>query len=271
MIKISQAVAERLVLVCLYLRNREYGCYAMCEEALGIHPRDFKPKEVLRDIFEGNGLTRDECDWSFILGQLAEGLQEKGGNTDHQPALIEIIVQALQQPNSRSVLSGRTLLELRRAVLFPEEMSKVAESIRKELHCTNCGKLLHDGEMITFSSDRGGDGTNLFCTRCTIPTKAACRAGAGCENASPLDSKMVTKAMGTKPDCGAHTAINAATGMAELLEDNPFGQLGNPPIGQQMPPPLDAPQAARRFVVGGRGAGRNAAAPAPPEVRRVRD
>lgn len=227
MIKLPRVVVERLVLACLYFRTRDYNCYEVLEDGLGANMKGMKwaQRDVLTNIYNGDVLTRAESTWEYLLGQMVEALGVRGADgTAHHPALIDTIVDILQQPHSRSALSGRTLQALRRAVLLPEEMTKFSESARKELHCGSCGKALVSGEMVTFQE--GNEGPGFFCTRCTRPAFVACHAGDGkCDGFSPLDRKMLDKSIG-KPDCGHHNPAGAAP-------DNPFVDIiaGAPPQG----------------------------------------
>lgn len=251
MIKLPRAVVERLVLACLYFRSREYGCYAVLEDALGVNMKGMKwaQRDVLTDIYNGNGLTREESTWEYLLDNMVEALGVRtADNVSHHPALIDTIVDILQQPHSRGALSGRTLASLRRAVLLPEEMTKFSESARKELHCTNCGKALIGNEMVTFAEN--GEGPGFFCTRCVRPTFVACSAGDGkCDSFSTLDRKMLDKSIG-KPDCGKHTP--------SVPLENPFT------VNVQAPP---VPQAGMGDRL--RGMARAAAAGRPDRLREV--
>lgn len=208
MIKLTRAVVERMVLLCLFMKERDFQAYQLFEEALGFRSKQFNQRDVLHEIYRGEGLTREESGWDYLLDQLV-GQLKAAANGDagvgHHPALIDTIVGILQGPYAKSVLAGRSLQQLRRAVLLPEEMGKVGESARKELHCTSCGKCFVNSEMLVFVGD-DGESPGFLCTRCHTPSYVACRAAADCDSGSIIDQKLLTKAMGNKPDCGTHSA-----------------------------------------------------------------
>jgi hypothetical protein len=203
MIKLSRAVVERMVLLCVYSKRHDYRCNDMLEQGLSIPlPKKENQRRVLHHVYEVEGLVSEKNNWDFLLSEMIDALLSAPGTTSHHGSLIDQIVELLKEPYSRNVLSGKTLNALRRAILLPEEMAKVAEAFRKELACAACGKTFVNTEMAIFEA---GPPVAFFCTRCTIPSFAACKVSSNCDGVSPLDQKALAKAIGNKPDCGEHS------------------------------------------------------------------
>ena len=225
MIKIARDAAERLLLMCLYFKAREYNCLGTLEDSLGRkHP--FKSNVVLRNLYnEGLAQGGPWTQWQEFCTHLQDQLVGSP-STAHYPTLIDIVVDLLQAPYARNVMSGRNLQQLRRAILLPEEMIKFGESVRKEMGCAGCGKTFVNGEMTSFRTD--GDETAFYCTRCTTPTLGACRVNSGspCEGAGEIDNKHLTKIL-QRTDCGSHTPAKdkpKEPTVAEMLEANRIRQ-----------------------------------------------
>lgn len=231
MIKIARDAAERLLLVCQYMKSREYGCYSMLEEMYG-HKQTFKTSVVMKNLYnEGLRPEQGFVNWGDFTQHLVEQLTG-GTSTVHHPTLIDIIVDLLQGPYARNVLGGKNLQQLRRAVLLPEEMIKFGESVRKERCCAGCAKALVNGEMTSFRVD--GDESAFYCTRCIIPNYAACKAGIGCDGVATIDGKLLGK-ITSKGDCGNHGIAKDRKVETEPVRDHDLGaglimEVGGGPV-----------------------------------------
>jgi hypothetical protein len=141
-----------------------------------------------------------------------------------QGDLIDTIAEMLQSPYAQNVLSGSTLGVLRKALLRPEEASKLREETRKVLRCT-CGINFISGEAVTF----GDDETPQFrCRRCHRPSYARCRTR-GCDRVVIMDRT------GRAGDfCEAHTAAEP--------------QVAEPQVGRNMPLGTDFLNTLRRGI-----------------------
>lgn len=247
MVKIARDVAERLLLICLHLKSRGHNCYGILEESWG-KKQTFKSNVVLRNIYnDGLASGGPWTEWPEFSAHLQEQLVGSP-STSHHPTLIDIIVDLLQAPYARNAISGRNLQQLRRAVLLPEEMIKFGESVRKEMGCAGCGKRFVKGEMASFHTE-ADEGSAFYCTRCTIPTVAACRSGDGhCEGAGELDSKHLTKTLQNR-NCGDHNPAPSAKDTQEAdrvrRELEALAQPQWVDVGQAQAPPQPQDAAAQ--------------------------
>lgn len=205
MIKLTRGVTERVVLLSLFLKERGYDLVTVLEEAIR-YKSSFKKETTLRDIY-AEGLRHEGIvqNWDALLQYLKDELDAASPITSHHPALIDLLVDTLQSPYCRNVLAGKTLNQLRKAMLFPEEMSKVGESIQKEKSCGNCGKTFCERELAVATQTENG-GMVFYCAHCANPVFSACQA-AGCDNSGEIDGKIMAKLLG-KCDCGQHNKAN---------------------------------------------------------------
>lgn len=207
MIKIRRDAAERLLLAVSWIKNRDYGCYGVLEEGLKL--KGWKQQTTLRNIYN-EGIPRGGrfTKWGDFIDHLVEQLDGVSEQTKHHPTLIDMIVEVLQSPYARNVLAGRTLTQLKRAVMLPEDMIKVGEAIRKEMFCAGCGKAFQNREMCSANANDEGGGMAFYCTRCVCPSYAACDLG-GCDNSKELNQSLIGKVIG-KSNCGEHDSKQTA-------------------------------------------------------------
>jgi predicted RNA-binding Zn-ribbon protein involved in translation (DUF1610 family) len=124
--------------------------------------------------------------------------------------LLEKVLQMLGSPNARNILSGRTLTQLRKALLNPEEIAKLNNATHS---CAGCGKDFALGEVATSYVDlQTGSGRLFYCARCRKPTSYACQA-ASCDGTIELKYDM-------KKRCPNHREGAQESTPAE----SPFGQ-----------------------------------------------
>jgi len=149
-------------------------------------------------------------------------------------SLVELIVNTLQLSYPRNRITSREWQTLRRAILLPEEMAKLSETVRsREIGCANCGHELRDHEMTSVqrgSYGGGSGGIGFLCLRCRVPVYAACTKGDAC--VVPLDKKLV-KALQNVGTCGNHSAdgVRAPTPM-----ENPFAAAAATIVGRTARP-----------------------------------
>lgn len=209
MIKLTRGVVERVMLLSFFLKERGYDLQTVLEEAIR-YKSNLKRETTLREIYQ-EGLRHEgsNADWDSFMLNLKEQLEQGQTSTAHHPGLIDLMVDVLQAPHSRNVLAGKTLNLLRKAMLFPEEMSKVGEAILKEKSCASCGKAFNEREVCTAGQTENG-GMAFFCSRCISPVFAACKH-TECDGAAEIDSKIIAKLF-DKCDCGQHGAVKTNPG-----------------------------------------------------------
>lgn len=240
MIKLKRGAVERLQLLCIAIKERGYELQSMLEEATK-YKSPYKRESSLKEIY-ATGLSRDTPFFNFedLMFHLREALEGTAHpDTSHHASLIDVIVEIIDGPYARNSLSGKGLASLRRAVLFPDEMAKVAAAVRKEAHCGMCSHTFNDREACTVSVD-GSNCIVFYCVRCVVPVYAACSADPKCDKVGEVDTKILQKIFG-KAHCPEHqlpnkkapeisfsdaqtAAINAAAGRMRFVADQPIGQ-----------------------------------------------
>lgn len=127
---------------------------------------------MFRNEYSGNEewLELDEM-IEFLCKQLQASYS---GTESDDGTLVDSIVETLNLPYAKNVLTGRNLELLKRAILLPEEMAKIGSVLaQRELSCGSCGHRFVAGEMARLYPD--GRGNNSFdCTRCGKPLFMAC-------------------------------------------------------------------------------------------------
>lgn len=128
-------------------------------------------------------------------------------------SLVELVAEVLQEPLARQMLSASTIERLRRAILDPEEVARLRQNQERTLACVNCGQLMQQREMITWSNSAAGQ-TALYCTRCVAPQTVRCGIH-GCNEPAPV-ARINAR-------CPAHSAESRAGGASgsSLLDDVP--------------------------------------------------
>jgi hypothetical protein len=127
--------------------------------------------------------------------------------------LIEQMVRILGLPYARNAISGRTLTQLRNALMLPGELGAGAALQTQELACTACNHTFVLGEMTTIHQ---GENRNigLMCTGCLPPTSARCR---NCAESVPLNQRKV------------HTLLSKGIScQCQLKKGSPVAVQGNP-------------------------------------------
>lgn len=103
--------------------------------------------------------------WSQITGDV-DGQKQHAGDK----RLIDQLVEVLQMPRSRNILSGKALDSMRKALLIPSEMAGLNSRLEhRELHCVGCGRTMENGEMMTLRQE-GQHDWSTYCAACFQPT-----------------------------------------------------------------------------------------------------
>ena len=123
------------------------------------------------DMIPFNGSSIDGS-----LDELAKDIVDQLSQPKRDGDLIDTIVSAIGLPHAGSVLSGRTIDTLRRAILLPDEIvglrTRLAE---QELHCSSCGRPFGSNEMVTFVKNMTSHASPfLYCASCRLPSTRAC-------------------------------------------------------------------------------------------------
>jgi hypothetical protein len=209
---------------------------------------------------EDGSLTRAEQDLSDLYDVMTERERENGGPLDLEteiiaplraqinaeepddPSLIDRIVEILQLPFGRQILSRRTLDALRGAVLNQAEMTHFeAVTRQREITCFRCDHRFHANEAVTVVQTAGGD-FNFYCRKCWTPLYVAC-AHAECHRMAPADN------INQPAFCDRHQegVANPAAGVVAEVAPNyiPFDAANNGWAAIIDPPPEvgDAPVA----------------------------
>lgn len=124
------------------------------------------------------GEEYDNMTGSMSVEQVIESLVESlKSSNEGDVTLVEKMVEILQLPNQSNVLSGATLIELRRALLNSRELNGLEERLKNaHLHCGECGKELRSGEVVVIRVGGIGhhDTSRFSCSACRIPQWIAC-------------------------------------------------------------------------------------------------
>lgn len=175
---------------------------------------------------------------SLMMDQLlGQGLPEA--------TLLDTIVGVTGLEYGNNVLSGRTLKQLRKAILLPNEIAEFTERIkRREMHCEYCGHEFANGEMATMY--HGVDGARIWCSSCRTPEMIACPS---CKGSMEIPQKMHKGLAGLVKPCPK--CANAGT-TPEMQVDLGGTLVNDQPIYGNMeittPTPTPAANRPRRIV-----------------------
>lgn len=232
MIKVQRELLERLLLISLYLERQGFHLQDLLMDSWkGIRlPLGWPRSDALfRHVYNEGLKSGKYTKWEAIHEAVKNALQGADGSTAHHPTLIDILVDVLESPNGRQILSGRNLDTLRKAILLPENMSKLGESLRKEMACANCGHPFMQGEMATCGiEDRNGNGMVFYCQRCSQASRSVC-SGLKCEGVVNLDQEALMRVI-HKP-CSACEDPKKKRAEAPPIDlEAPPEDLGPPPL-----------------------------------------
>ena len=142
------------------------------EEDLGPVLRELFSKYFRLDEGEEKNLKFDS-----IIEQLVKQINEDGQNSDG--TLIDQLVEVLQKPYRKNILSGQSLQQLEQALLIPSELAGLTSRLAKrEMSCTHCGHIFVNGEMLTAQvrENLNGEpiGMEMVCQNCCAPSYVKC-------------------------------------------------------------------------------------------------
>lgn len=208
MVKISKDMLDELYVV---LVSHYYNCgsylhrdYEFIKRVLQSSAPEYdKIRKTVSNVYNRRSNRDRDADGKCLqkLIETFEGLMkaEKEGSSQGDGDLLETVIEILQHAYGRNVISGSTLTALRDALLLPQERTKLLTRTSKmEGYCGNCGVLLHNGDMCTYSND--GYGPYIVCLKCKHPSTQPC---AQCTKSVPLD-KSIVRALRNMPACEKH-------------------------------------------------------------------
>jgi hypothetical protein len=134
-----------------------------------------------------------------LIEEIADQLNSTNPNED--ATIIDSIVRILRLPLSDNILAGRTLDQLRKAILLPEEVRGLTDRLNDiELSCASCGAKLIQGEMVVLRKKYTAKNNCIMCLRCSTPTTVGCKQihndtvynGTVCEGHAHLSKRFIT-------------------------------------------------------------------------------
>jgi hypothetical protein len=203
------------------------------------------------DLHIGRTLTE-------VREDLAAQIKEERDQPKADATLIDTLVDVLQLPYLRNLITPEMVKSLRRAILVPSEAMGLAERLRKrESGCVRCGHTFRSHEMAVAYRNPGDEGMVFYCHRCIQPDLVACQHQ-DCNQAVPMRNAYVRKNVSKGIDCGEHTpaadAANPNAPVVVALNDiaNHLEQAGVNPVSlrRRMPRSFGAvPSPAPPFFV----------------------
>jgi predicted RNA-binding Zn-ribbon protein involved in translation (DUF1610 family) len=235
MIRLYRQQAQRVMVGLMYLRRLGYD-FRQAFEYYGNQsaPKDPVLATALRSALQDRETTQMGTIENFI-GELAPAINADGKFQQADSTLVDLIVEICQLPYARANLSPRTMQELRRALLLPDELAGLNDRLRRrEASCMSCGHAFQMGEAATVLT--GPDGIILECMRCRLPMSVPCYASGDCDRNVPFGTAYTANAT---PNCGQHTATPAQPSppaRRSTIFDNLAAQLNSPVTLREMEP-----------------------------------
>lgn len=152
-----------------------------------------------REIYEGVRYLLNDRSPDIISGgfeeafeQLREQIRDGGSGNHNGGELLDIVANILAENRGRNVLTGKLLTTLRSALLSPSEMAKLKAMEKSHVGCAMCGRTLHNGELMTISSQAP------VCINCMTPESVTC---GNCQQSLPLTDGIRRIAIKTLKEC----------------------------------------------------------------------
>jgi hypothetical protein len=112
-------------------------------------------------------------------------------NDDHDRDLIDAIANALQKSRGANIFSGKTLTQLRQAILTNDELIGLKSRLAQgDISCASCGGDIRSGDMLTLVKDMNNSNI-VICSACRLPSQVTC-VTKGCGNRVMLPSRTIT-------------------------------------------------------------------------------
>ena len=157
------------------------------------------------------------------VDKLSEQIVKVNANLANKDGMIiDKVVELTAMSFGRNCIPSGTLTSLRKAVLLPNEIAEVDQKLLlHETYCTECGTLLHSGELVTLHvSDNKSRERTLRCVNCMPPTLIACRKCNEAYNIPKKVAAILSKHLCpdcTAPEAGKAKASIAAVGIAPAV------------------------------------------------------
>jgi len=154
-----------------------------------------------------------------VMKDVADVLNQQDQNYDRE--LIDQMIAILKSAYPSNVLAGKTMDKLMKAILLPEELTALRETVRKaEMHCVLCGRQVDNGELVTLVTRDGGAG--LTCLECKPPSIMKCYHP-DCTDNVPVPLKMI-EMIGTAR-CAKHATAEPETSKRVLKKQTTVAAL----------------------------------------------
>jgi hypothetical protein len=146
--------------------------------------------EIPRDVYD-LCIDQDGEFHHFGLRQLESVVNDKlSSQIDGQKELFDSLLETLQRYGGSNSLGGEILKKLRKLFMPQEEYRKLANRLRSEIKCMDCGTEINTGggELATIIIADGEP--RVFCARCFKPHSMAC-SNHGCDGKAEVPQKIV--------------------------------------------------------------------------------
>ena len=161
-----------------------------------------KVQRCAQHILE-NGHALGEGMYDEMIVELADQLLVDSEKGFKDGSLIDRLVRILGLPYARNTLNSRVLVDLRKALLLPDEMAQLGERLeQKEMRCAGCTHQFVNHEMVTVSKD--GHDTLIHCMKCHRPSFVPCLK---CDDRAVAVDKKLHKLLEQQWDCGYHDGV----------------------------------------------------------------
>ncbi len=165
-------IKAMLVILWAKARARLGDCYQYVRDNRSIFTGTM-PSSTLADFMDTIPFNGDQIEGS--LDEMATEMAQQLCQLRVDGDLIDTMVHVLGLPHAASVLSGRTLEALRKAILLPDEIAGLRTRLaEQELHCSNCARPFVSNEMLCIVRNTTGTSPAIYCAACRTPTVRAC-------------------------------------------------------------------------------------------------
>lgn len=207
MVKMFNEDAAWLVLM---LATRDVSTGNALQIAEDIRQDPTTPEETRDALYLAIRTVRNEQrSGGDVVKQIYKGLEvQLRGGAVKEETLIDRMVNVLQRPFVRNVLSYEAIASLRKIFLTQEELSKLDTILTTaETCCTGCGKRLSHREMMTINRQQRSS-SDIQCVKCNPPQLIPC-THAGCTKCVGVTAKQA-KILSSPGFCEEHRPGRAA-------------------------------------------------------------